>query len=107
MGRPRIPNKEAIFCSIQKVYSGLSSRRAYSLYRNAQERQQMSKAPNYNTINLTPNRAELTPILHQLLAISAMPLMSVEESFAIESTGFRANRFTEYITDKYGNSERA
>lgn len=102
MGRPRIPNKEAVFCSIQKVYSGLSSRRAYSLYRNAQEKQQIGKAPNYNTINLTLNRAELTPILHQLLAISAMPLRSVEESFAIDSTGFRTNRFTEYITDKYG-----
>lgn len=102
MGRPRIPNREAIFCSIQKVYSGLSSRRAWSLYRNAQEREQITKTPNYNTINLTLNRPEITPILHQLLAITAMPLRSVEETFAIDSTGFRTNRFTEYITDKYG-----
>lgn len=101
MSRPRIPLKEAVFCSIQKVYSGLSSRRAYSLYRNAEERQQIAKAPNYNTINLTLNRAELTPILHQLLAISAMPLRSIESTFAIDSTGFRLNRFTEYIGDKY------
>lgn len=102
MGRPRIPNREAIFCSVQKVYSGLSSRRAWSLYRSAQERQQIAKTPSYNTINLTMNRPELTPILHELLAISAMPLRSIETSFAVDSTGFRTNRFTEYIGDKYG-----
>lgn len=102
MGRPRIPLKEAIFCSIQKVYSGLSSRRAHSLYQFAEQRNQIAKAPNYNTINLTLNRPELTPILHELLAISAMPLRSIETTFAIDSTGFRLNRFTEYIGDKYG-----
>ncbi len=102
MGRPRIPLKEAVFCSIQKVYSGLSSRRAHSLYQFAEQRNQIAKAPNYNTINLTLNRPELTPILHELLAISAMPLRSIETTFAIDSTGFRLNRFTEYIGDKYG-----
>jgi transposase/predicted nucleic acid-binding Zn finger protein len=102
MGRPRIPLKEAIFCSIQKVYSGLSSRRAHSLYQFAEQRNLIAKAPNYNTINLTLNRPELTPILHELLAISAMPLRSIETTFAIDSTGFRTNRFSEYASDKYG-----
>ena len=32
MGRPRLSLQETLFCAIQKVYSQLSSRRAYSLF---------------------------------------------------------------------------
>ncbi len=48
MGRPRIPLKESLFCAIQKVYSQLSSRRAYSLFQNATERGQIDHAPHFN-----------------------------------------------------------
>jgi hypothetical protein len=48
MGRPRIPLHESLFCAIQKVYSQLSSRRAYSLFENATERGQISHAPYFN-----------------------------------------------------------
>jgi hypothetical protein len=37
-GRPRLSLQETLFCSIQKVYSQLSSRRAHSLFQNAVER---------------------------------------------------------------------
>jgi hypothetical protein len=50
-GRPRLSINEELFCSIQKVYSQLSSRRAHTLYRNAEEREQINKAPNYNMVN--------------------------------------------------------
>ncbi len=46
-GRPCLPLRELVFCSVQKVYSQLSSRRAYSLFKNAEDRDQIKKAPHY------------------------------------------------------------
>jgi transposase len=101
MGRPRTPLKEQAFCIIQKVYSQLSSRRARSLFVNAAERQQIAKPPCYNLVNLALNRKDLTPILHELLTVSASPLKSVEADFAIDSSGFRTTSFNSYATEKY------
>ena len=102
MGRPRLSLKETLFCAIQKVYSQLSSRRAYSLYTTAKEREHINKAPNYNSINLVLNREDITPILQRLLTISAMPLRSVETTFAPDSSGFRTSQFNQYAVEKYG-----
>jgi transposase len=102
MGRPRLSLKETVFCSIQKVYSQLSSRRAQSLYRNAKERGQISKAPNYNSINLLLGREDMTPILYRLLTVSALPLRSVETCFIPDSSGFRTSQFGQYAIEKYG-----
>lgn len=100
-GRPRLSLQESVFCAIQKVYSQLSSRRAHSLYKNATEREQIDKAPNYNAINKLLNRAEITPILHTLIGITAKPLSTVETNFAVDSTGFRTRCFGQYAEQKY------
>lgn len=105
MGRPRLSLKETLFCAIQKVYSQLSSRRAYSLYETAKEREHIGKAPNYNSINIVLNREDITPILHKLLTISAMPLRSVETTFAPDSSGFRTSQFNQYAVEKYGTKK--
>jgi transposase len=102
MGRPRLSTKETMFCSIQKVYSQLSSRRAHSLYETAKSREQINKAPNYNSINLFLNREDITPILQSLLTLTAMPLKSVETVFAPDSSGFRTSQFGQYAIEKYG-----
>jgi transposase len=105
-GRPRIPLKEALFCAIEKVYSMQSSRRAYSLYVDAQQKGQINKAPKYNIINVKLNDKELTSILYRLLEITAMPLRAVETEFAIDSTGFRTTKFGEYCHIKYASQKR-
>jgi transposase len=102
MGRPRLSLRESVFCSIQKVYSQLSSRRAYSLYKNAEEREQIGKAPNYNAVNKLLEREDLAPILYRLLTISALPLKSVETTFIPDSSGFRTSQFGQYAIEKYG-----
>ena len=105
-GRPSIPLKEALFCAIEKVYSMQSSRRAYSLYVEAQQKGQIQKAPKYNVINVKLNDKELTPVLHRLLEITAMPLRSVESEFAVDSTGFTVARFGAYCNVKYNTQKR-
>lgn len=106
MGRPRLDLSEQFFCAVQKVYSQLSSRRAYSLYRNAEEREQIEKAPNYNSVNKFLNREDITPILQDLLIKTAMPLKSVETTFAPDSSGFRTSQFNQYAVEKYGAKKR-
>lgn len=102
MGRPRLSLQETLFCAIQKVYSQLSSRRAYSLYENAEERGDIEKSPCYNVVNILLNREDITPILHKLLAVSALPLKSVETTFAPDSSGFGTSQFGQYAVEKYG-----
>ena len=101
MGRPRLSMKKQLFCAIQKVYSQLSSRRAYSLFKNAEARQLIDNAPNYNAINKFLNHEELTAILHQLVSLSAQPLKAVDTEFAVDSSGFRTTSFNEYANSKY------
>ncbi len=101
MGRPRLNLKDGVFCAIQKVYSQLSSRRAYSLYRNAGEREQIEDVPSFNMVNKLLNREDLNFILNRLLIMSALPLKSVETSFAPDSSGFRTTAFNEYCKEKH------
>lgn len=100
-GRPRLSMRESVFCSIQKVYSQLSSRRAYSLFGNAVEHEQIHHAPHFNAVSKLLNRADITPILHQLVRLTAQPLSAVESQFAIDSTGFKTTNFCDYATQKY------
>jgi len=105
MGRPRLPLKESLFCAIQKVYSQLSSRRAYSLFQNATERGQIEHAPHFNAPSKLLNKSEITSILHQLVLLSALPVAGLETDFAIDSTGFRTTTFNVYNEAKYGKTK--
>jgi transposase len=102
MGRPRLPLQESLFCAIQKVYSQLSSRRAFSLFKNATERGQIEHAPHFNAPSKLFNNPEMTPILYKLVSLSALPVAGVETDFAVDSTGFRTTTFSAYNSEKYG-----
>lgn len=102
MGRPRLPLRDALFCAVQKVYSQLSSRRAHGLYENAVGRQHLARAPHFNAPSKVLNRADVTPILHALIEQSAVPLASLENDFAVDSTGFRTTSFNAYCQEKHG-----
>ncbi|MBU1196976.1 transposase [Candidatus Micrarchaeota archaeon] len=100
-GRPRLSLRETAFCSIQKVYSQLSCRRAVSLFGNAVERQQITHKPHFSATSRLLNRPEITPILHELIRVTAAPLIGVETDFAVDSSGFRTTCFGAYAEQKY------
>lgn len=101
IGRPRLPIHEALFCAIQKVYSQLSSRRAYSLIQNAVEKGQIDHAPHFNSTSRLFNDPGTIPILHTLVAVSSHPVVGLENDFSIDSTGFRTTTFGAYCDAKY------
>src|SRR5208283_930653 len=105
IGRPRMSLSENLFCAIQKVYSQLSSRRAHSLFQHAVEREQINHAPHFNAPSKLFNDAEITPILHELVTLSALPVAGLETDFAIDSTGFRTTTFGAYCGMKHGQKK--
>lgn len=105
-GRPSLSLREQLFCSTQKVYSQLSSRRAKSLYNNSKEKGLLDKSPHANAVNKFFNRQDLTPVLKQLIALSASPLKAVETKFAIDSTGFRTTKFNDYCREKHNTKKK-
>ncbi len=48
--------------------------------------------------------AELTPILKELIAYSGRPLRGIETTFAIDSSGFSANKFERFFDHKHGTT---
>ena len=105
-GRPALSLREQFFCSTQKVYSQLPSRRAKSLFNNAKDKGLLHKAPYANFVNKFFNREDITPILHKLIALSSAPLQGVETKFAIDSSGFRTTKFSEYCNEKHNDKKR-
>ena len=57
--------------------------------------------PHFSTISKYMEKEELTPVLQDLITLSSMPLKSVESQFAVDSSGLRTTRFTEYCNDKH------
>lgn len=88
MGRPRLSLADIIFSSTFKVYSTVSGRRFMSDLREAKARGFLAKLPSYNSVFRYLEAEVLTPYLFELIAISALPLKSVETKFAVDSSGF-------------------
>ena len=103
-GRPQLPIREQLFCSITKVYSQLSSRRASTLYKYATERGFIQHKPHFNVVTKMLNR-DLTPILKELVVKTSLPLKSVETDFAVDSSGFRTTSFNQYCKEKHKTNQ--
>lgn len=65
----------------------------------------VKKVCSYSSVSNYMRDKTLTPILLNLITLSALPLKSVETKFAVDSSGFRTTKFTEYCKIKY-NAER-
>ena len=62
-GRPRIPLADQIFCTVMKSYSQMSSRRAHTFLRNAEDNGNLAHAPHFNQVSNTLLKRRITPIL--------------------------------------------
>ncbi len=101
-GRPPLALSDAVFSIVYKVYSTVSQRRFVSDLREAHERGYISKVPHFNSISNYLENPALTPLLHELITESSLPLKSVETDFAVDSSGFATSRFTRWFDIKYG-----
>jgi transposase len=102
-GRPKMPMRDMVFASALKVYSTFSLRRFGTDKKEAQSKGYLVKAPDYSTVAKYMESEEMTPILKELLQISALPLKAVEnDSFSIDSSGFSPHKFSRWFDHKWG-----
>jgi transposase len=101
-GRPRVPIDDTIFACVYKVYSTFSSRRFGSYLAEAFDMGFVSRDMHPNKINTYMENPELFPILRELITVTSLPLKSVENAFAPDSTGFSTSRFVRWYDEKYG-----
>jgi hypothetical protein len=102
-GRRRLPFEDMIFAMAFKVYSTLSGRRFMTDLRAAHARGYVSALPCYNSIFNYFESEELTPYLLMLIEESSLPLRSIEDSFAVDSSGFSTCRFVQWMHAKYSD----
>lgn len=101
VGRKSIPLADYLRMSIVKVASQMSSRRAYSDMMKLTE-----KEYNYNRVNVFLNREDITPVLRELVQLSASPLANIEENFAIDASGFGTYQFGDWKEEKWGGKKQ-
>src|SRR5580704_6754515 len=104
-GRPRLPLCDAVFCAIMKVYGGTSGRRAMVDLEGFAENGYIDKAPHYNSIFRILEDPAITPMLKALIEESARPLRSIEQDFAVDSSGFATSTYARWFSHKYGREK--
>jgi transposase len=103
-GRPRLPLEDMIFAMAFKVYSTVSGRRFVSDLRDAHGKGYLSALPSYNTIFRYFESEMLTPYLQMLIEESSLPLASIEEDFAADSSGLSTGVYLKWSDAKWGNA---
>ena len=100
-GERRIPLEDMIFAMAFKVYSTLSGRRFMTDLRDAQAKGYVARLPCYNSIFNYFESPMLTDYLKMLIEESALPLASIEDDFAVDSSGISTSRFIQWTYTKY------
>ncbi len=93
---------DAVFAMAYMTYCRLSSRRFSTDLLEAHEAGFVSKPIPGTKVTAFFEDPYYTPILKELIAISATPLRAVEKDFAIDSTGFASTRYERWYDQKYG-----
>src|SRR5262249_20333218 len=101
-GRKRVPIADRLFACIFKVYSTVSSRRFACDLTDATDAGHLSRPVHPNKVNEWLAEPELTAPLRDLVARSALPMIPLEEKFAIDSSGFSTSKFVRWFDEKYG-----
>lgn len=101
-GRPRLLLSDMVYAMGLKVYSQLSGRRATSFIRDAYKKGFLAKTPHFNTVLRYMEDPEITDLLRGLIQQSALPLVSVEQDFAVDSSGFSTVYYHRWFNHKWG-----
>ncbi len=100
--RAPIPFPDRVFACAFKVYCGMSHRRFACDMADAVERGYLSRPMHWSKVSLFLGDDDMTTVLRELVARSALPLRAVETDFAVDSTGFSTCRHIRWFDEKYG-----
>jgi len=101
-GRPRLPLDDVLYCAVQRCTTNCPSDVPMACTAVPRPTVDSRTIPSVNMVSEVLRRADVTPILHELIAKAALPLASIEDTFAVDSSGFRTTSFGDYCREKYG-----
>ncbi len=104
-GRPELSMRDMVFGSALKVFTTFSLRRFMTDAKEAKEKGYLKHIPHFTLVSVYMKKEEMTPILQDLITLSALPMKAVETKFAIDSTGFRTTHFNEYCKEKHNTKQ--
>jgi transposase len=100
-GRRRTPMADMVFTAVYKIYSTVSGRRFGTDLDEAFRAGYLSRKLTMMSWQFLESDL-LTPVLKELVSITALPLKAVETDFAVDSSGFSTSRFCRWFDEKYG-----
>ena len=100
-GRPELSMQDMVFSSALKIFTTFSLRRFMTDAKEANAKGYLQHIPHFTLVSVYMKKEEMTPILQDLIMLSALPMKAVETKFAIDSTGFRTTKFGEYCKEKH------
>jgi transposase len=103
-GRPRYDLEDMIFTMAFKVYSTISGRRFMTDLKDAHGKGYLSALPSYNTMFRYFESEMLTPYLQMLIEESSLPLASIEQDFAADSSGLSTGVYQRWSDAKWGKA---
>jgi transposase len=101
-GRPPAMLRDAAYICALKVYSTFSARRFQCDITDAYQSGYLTDDLSLDIAWKYLRKPEMTPIFHDLIIRSSLPLKSLEKDFAIDSTGFGSTRYERWYDLKYG-----
>lgn len=101
-GRRFKPMEDMLFAMAFKVYSTISTRRFMTDLRDAHGKGYLSELPAYNTIISYFESEIVTAHLLMLIEESSLPLASIEEDFAVDSSGLSTGVYQRWNDAKWG-----
>lgn len=100
-GRPHYDLSDMIKCLNIKVFNCFSSRRTNYELQMAYGLGYIKCVPHFNSLINHMGNPEITKYLHKLYKILALPLVNIENNFAIDATGFSTFNKSQWIHVKF------
>lgn len=88
-GKPQTLLKDALFCCIAKAYETKSSYRIGGDLIIASEHQYLSRVPHVTTLNLQMRSKRITPLLHEIIGLTALSIREQVYHAAIDASGYQ------------------
>lgn len=105
-GRPALPLGDALLACAVKVWTCKSSFLAAAEIRQCVTDGIIDVAPHPNSVLKLMGKSEVTPILKELIAVTAMPLAPIETDFAVDATGFSTSNHIRWFDHKWGKKKK-
>ena len=105
-GHPSGDLSGMVFSCVSKVYEQLSSRRVNSDLEIAKKMGYLDYVPHFNTILKYFNDPKLTPILTNLIQLSALPLKDFETTFAVDASGLSSAFYSRWLDYRFNGDKK-